>query len=60
MRWIKVNSKLRVHVSVVSVVLLCFRFSPLAITNLKLYLTLTPPLTETDMMNMFLFLNSQN
>ena len=54
MRWIKVNSKLRVNVSVVGVVLLCFRFSLLAIKNSKLYLTLIPPLTKTDMTNMFL------
>ena len=45
---------MRVNVSVVSVVLLCFRFSLLAIANLKLYLTLIPPLTKPDMTNMFL------
>ena len=34
--------------------LLHFRFSLIAITNLKLYLTIIPPLTKTDMTNMFL------
>ena len=56
--------KLKVTESAVSVVLLCFRFFLLEITNLKLCLILIPPLTKnefvclskTDMTNLFLSL----